>query len=190
MKPLRDLILILGLVFPVLLFYFSKDMILQIVLGVGLFFVLVDGSRFVSKRFNNYVFSRFESCFDCKEEKHISSYSWFMISCYIVIASFSPEIALVSLSFISLGMIVFNSIDDVCEGYLLFENKMLDDVFSYLMICLFIGSVLRLVINIGFWEVLFGSIVSSLIILVPIKIDKMILVSLASAAVMTYIVSL
>lgn len=188
MKFWRALVRIFALVFPVLYFYISREMLLNIVGVIGLVFVLIDGSRLISKRFNNYIFKRFGALFEEREERRLSIFSWYMISCFIVIAFFSKEIAIIALCFVTVGNIISELARELYGKTFLFKNEILEGSFVFLMTCLFIGSVLRLaLVGFNFWIVFFGALGAAIVKALPIPLDDTLVVSVLSAAVMTFI---
>jgi glycerol-3-phosphate acyltransferase PlsY len=100
--PIRHLLKLGALVFPLGLLVVPKTIVVVLVavfLGVAL---LVDAVRLITPSLNEKYF-RLRAFAREKERKRLSGYSLFLLSTLMVISSFSKEIAVVSLSFFILG---------------------------------------------------------------------------------------
>lgn len=100
--PIRHILKLGALVFPVGLIWFSGDLIIFIVLILFGISIFLDILRFLSPKINEAYLKK--SAFTkLKEKKQFSGYSLFLLSVLIVVIWFPLEIAVVSLCFFIVG---------------------------------------------------------------------------------------
>lgn len=191
-KILRKVWRLAALFFPIL-YLFQPKSILLIISGILLaIFAFIEITRFTHPNLNRKLFKNLKHIMKAKEKRHISTITWFTLALFLTLLIFPREIAIIALVFLVFG-------DSAAEIFglrfgvtKLIGEKSLQGSLACFLFCLIFGWIFAFILNVGFYIVLIGAIVATIIELVPIKlwnlkIDDNFTVPIISAIIMTLI---
>ena len=139
-KLYRKLWRLLGLIFPVLYFFISREWMIGILAVVtGLFFAF-EIYRFGNKSFNRKLFKKYKYLLKDEEKGRITSSTWFLLASLICVIFFAKNYAILAIFFSNLGNLaaVFAGVlfGRFAKGY-----KNVEGSIGMLVICVIIGLV-------------------------------------------------
>lgn len=165
---LRKLYRCLGLIFPILYLFYSKNIILIILGVISAIFVIFEILRFKFSIITKKYFKYLSAIAKEREKKNISGTTYVLISELLTVILFEKSIAITAIFFLILGDAASSLIGKY--GRIKIWNKTLEGSISCFIVCFIVGMILLKNIYIVF----FGALAATLIELIPIyiKINK------------------
>ncbi len=168
-KYSRKILRILAITFPLLYFFFSKNIVFYVLVPIFLFFIVIDIIRILMPKILKKKI--IQKIFKKKEKKRISNISLFLISIFLTVLLFPKNIAIIAVLFLIFG-------DTAAEifglkfGRIKIFNKTLEGSLASLAICFSIGILLMNLLNFSLLEIIIVSFAATIIELIPLKIGK------------------
>ena len=149
---------------------------------VALFFLLIDLTRLIYRRFNIILFKAKE-IYKSKEYKKFSSITLFLIACFLSFLLFEENIASLAVTFIIFGDF-FSKYFGMRFGRIKVFDKTLEGSIAFFNACLASGFILLKFINFSFPVFMIGAFIATTMEVLPLGIDDNFSVSIVSASVM------
>ena len=173
-------------IFPVLYMFMSrKFMIIFLVVIVGCFLFL-EIVRFRLPGINDWLF-RHIKILKHKEKAEMSSITFFLISALLTIIFFRKDIAIAAMFFTTFGDSV-STLVGMKYGRTRIGHRSLEGSLAFLTVCVIISLLLTFIIDLRLRVLILGSIVGTVIELIPMPIDDNFTVPILCGFAMTLIV--
>jgi glycerol-3-phosphate acyltransferase PlsY len=184
-KPLRRLWHVFGGSIAVIYLFVLKEkwMMLLFLSPILIGFLMLDILRLRSQELNKKFFNCFQAILLEKDRNHPSGSTYFLVSSFLTIFLFSREVSAVAILFLSLGD-PLAAVIGKRFGRIEVLGKTVEGSLSCFLVCFLVS---RLFFD--FWISFFGSLTTTIIELVPFKLDDNLLIPLVSGAILTLLIS-
>lgn len=184
-KPLRRLWHVFGGSIAVIYLFVLKEkwMMLLFLSPILIGFLMLDILRLRSQELNKKFFNCFQAILLEKDRNHPSGSTYFLFSSFLTIFLFSREVSAVAILFLSLGD-PLAAVIGKRFGRIEVLGKTVEGSLSCFLVCFLVS---RLFFD--FWISFFGSLTTTIIELVPFKLDDNLLIPLVSGAILTLLIS-
>ncbi len=183
----RKLYRCLGLIFPILYLFLSKNIILTFLVVITFVFIIIEILRFKFPIITEKYFKYLSAIAKEKERTNISGATYVLVSSLLTILFFEKNIAITALFFLILGDSVASLVGQRFGKIKIF-NKTLEGSIACFFACFIIGNIL-LYLGIAINEMLifFGALAATITEILPLRIDDNLTVALASGLVMSLV---
>lgn len=185
-KPFRIIYKLIGLIFPILYFFFSKLIVLSLIFFFLVLYSIYDYERLTNKKFNKWLFKNVNFLLKKKEKTKISTAVWLLLGSFIVILLFNKEIAVVSLFMFTFGDAAGNIFGSRFRKIKIFDKSLEGHIFVLTFSLLF-GFAIGNYFELEFYRVFAGALASTFIQVFPIKIDDNLTMPILAGVVMSVI---
>lgn len=164
----------IGLLFPILYFFYSKNLVLSILVPLALAFIFIDVMRLRFPKITKVYFKYFSKISRGREKHNPLGTTYVLLGEMITILFFSREIAIVAIFFLIFGDTAASfgkKFGRIKTGV---WDKKLEGSVACFIVCIIVGWLLTLWIGLDGRTILLGAIAATVIEAVPlfIKSDK------------------
>ena len=172
-----------ALAFPVLYLFFPRTALLALVGAVAVFFVTVDISRLLWKRFNLVLFRRLAFFYRPSEEHTFTSASLFLLGTFLTILLFPKPVATTALVFVTFGDLSAK-IAGLERGRHALFTRTVEGSLTFFAVCAAAGFGWSFLVPIAPAQYLLGAFVGAVTEALPLDLNDNFTVPLMSGAAM------
>lgn len=173
-----------ALAFPVLYLFFPRELLLALVGVVALFFVTIDISRLLWRRFNVAVFRKLAFFYRPNEEHTFTSATLFLLGTFLTILLFPQPIATTALLFVTFGDLAAKIAGLEHGRHRLFERSSVEGSLTFFAVCAAAGFGWSFLVPILPVQYLLGAFVAALTEALPLDLNDNFTVPIVSGAAM------
>lgn len=159
---------------------FSKTISLAILSAVAACFIIMDMTRFLSKKTRIILHDRVTGLFKKTEHRKLSSMTYFLVGALIVLGIFPPHIAFPAFTYTIFGD-MFGKLVGLTFGRRRIFQKTLEGSLTYLATCMFISFILWQGFGYALPYLLIGSLTAAITELLPLPINDNLTAQVLSA---------
>ncbi len=179
---IRKLYHIWGLIFPVLIYIFSKKLA---VYAAGCFFIVIfifDLTRLLNSKFNLWVFRKIKFMLKSREFYSFSGSTYFSAGVLLTLLLFKPDIAAGGIIYLCLGDLAAVAFGER-YGKTSFVGKTLEGTAAFIVVTFISISILNILglFNFNYLGISTAAVLCGIIELLPLKIDDNFLLPVAGA---------
>jgi glycerol-3-phosphate acyltransferase PlsY len=129
----------LAIFIPIIYLLTTKETVLWVVGIVGMFFIVIDLSRLISRGLNLFLFKNVVGLFKEKDRFRFSSMTFFMLASFLSILLFDKDVAIMALSFIIFGDLATKFFGGQYSRIIFFRDRSWEGLLTYFAFALFFG---------------------------------------------------
>lgn len=172
MASLRKLYRMLGLLFPILYIFYSKSLVLSILIPLTLAFIFIDVMRLEFPKITKGYFKYFSKISKGREKYNPLGTTYVLLGEMITILFFSKEIAIVAIFFLIFGDAAASFGKKYGKIKTGVWDKKLEGSIACFIVCVIIGWLLTLFIGLDLRVILLGAVAATVIEAVPLFIKS------------------
>jgi dolichol kinase len=183
----RKLYHISGLIFPALIYIFSKE---TAVYAAGVFFAAIfifDLVRLINSKFNLWVFDKISFMFKPREFHSFSGSTYFSAGVFLTLLIFNADIAAAGIVYLSLGDMAAVTVGER-YGRIPFAGKTIEGSAAFVAVTFIAVSVLNISgifdVNFSYMAIFSAAVICAAVELVGVKIDDNFILPIIGAAVL------
>jgi len=185
----RKIYRMIGLIFPILYFVYTKKVMLVIILISLIVLFLYEILRFGFPQLNKFYFKYLKTIAKKKEKKALTGTTYLLASFLLTVFLFEKNIAILAMTFSILGDAASSLIGKKFGKTKLIKKRTLEGSLGFFIISLIAGIVLiNLGLKLKYPVIIIGALAATLAELFSYKIDDNLTISLISGLVMSLVV--
>jgi dolichol kinase len=182
---IRKLYHISGLIFPALMYIFSKELAVYAAAGFFIVIFIFDLTRLLNLKFNLWVFEKIKFMLKPKEFHSFSGSTYFSAGVLLTLLLFEPAIAAGGIIYLSLGDMAAVTIGEK-YGKTPFAGKTLEGTFAFIAVTFTAISFLNILgfFSFNYLTILAGAVICGIVEVAHIKIDDNFILPVVGASIL------